>query len=298
MSSSWSLPVDLAERLAKSAFSPCAPTQARSTGWVAPRGHEHAPLFEVVGGQCILELRSQSRNLPGSVVRERVDAISKQIEEQTGRKPGRKQIKEIKEQAEHDLLPMAFTKNSSTKVWLSPNLGLLVIDTSSQSCADEVVTLLVKDVLEGVSLSLIETQSCASACMAHWLSQGEGPSEFSIDRECELQSRDEMKSVVRYSRHNLDTQEVRDHIVAGKVPTKLAMTWRSRISFVLSESLHLRKIAFLDVVMESATRAQSGDEAFDADVAIMTAELSEMIPDLIDALGGEVSRANQGGVQV
>ena len=57
-----------------------------------------------------------------------------------------------------------------------------------------------------------------AVAMAHWLGTGEAPYAFTIDRECELKSADEMKSVVRYARHPLDTDEVKQHIVSGKMP--------------------------------------------------------------------------------
>lgn len=121
--------------------------------------------------------------------------------------------------------------------------------------------------------------------MAHWLRTQEPPFGFSIDRECELKSSDEDKSVVKYGRHPLDIAEISAHIAAGKLPTKLALTWQGRVSFVLTEDLHLKKLKFLDVV------AQDTDEGFDADVAIVTAELSLLIPSLIEALDGEVTPA-------
>jgi recombination associated protein RdgC len=36
-------------------------------------------------------------------------------------------------------------------------------------------------------------------------------------------------------------------------------------------------------------RADSRDDSFDADAAIATGELAKLIPDLIDALGGEMT---------
>ena len=67
------------------------------------------------------------------------------------------------------------------------------------------------------------------------------------------------------------------------------MTWRDRVSFLLSETLQLKKLALLDVVMEShkGSNKPGKDEAFDADVAIATGELCQLLPDLIEALGGE-----------
>ena len=69
------------------------------------------------------------------------------------------------------------------------------------------------------------------------------------------------------------------------------MTWNERVSFVLTEALQIKKIAFLDTVFEEASKAAGDgkDDNFDADVAIATGELVQLIPDLLEALGGEVA---------
>ena len=71
---------------------------------------------------------------------------------------------------------------------------------------------------------------------------------------------------------------------AGKLPTKLALTWDDRVSFMLTEGLQIKKVSFLDTVFEG-TKADDG--GFDTDVAIATGELVKRVPDLIEALGGE-----------
>lgn len=288
----WSASASQLEaELDKARFVPCGLTQQKSSGWIEPRGEKHGPLVEAIGGQWVLRLMTEQRVVPGSVVKRRTDEIADQIEEQTGRRPGKKQTKELKEQALLELLPMAFTKVATTWVWLSPKQRLLVLDCGSQAKADEIVTLLVK-AMDGLSLSLIQTEMSPAVAMAHWLGTGEPPYQFSVDRECELKSPDEMKSVVRYARHPLDTEEVKQHIQAGKVPTRVALSWRERVSFVLTEALQLKKLAFLDVVFEGeGTPSRGGkvdqSEAFEADVAISTGELIQLIPDLLEALGGE-----------
>ncbi|MBF5005185.1 recombination-associated protein RdgC [Diaphorobacter caeni] len=284
----------LEEALAKSLFEECGATQEKSVGWVPPRGEEHGLLAESVGGQWILRLMSESKVLPGSVLARKVKEKAARIEQETGRKPGKKESKELKEEAKLDLLPMAFTKQGSTWVWIDPEAHLLVLDTGSQGRADEVVTMLV-DALPGFAVALLDTAESPQACMAHWLKEQEPPVGFSIDRECELKSADEAKAVVRYSRHPLDIDEVREHIEQGKLPTKLAMTWDDRVSFVLTESLQIKKVSFLDTVFEGQ-KQDDGD--FDADVAIATGELTKLLPDLIEALGGEGRTELGGGTSV
>jgi recombination associated protein RdgC len=57
---------------------------------------------------------------------------------------------------------------------------------------------------------------------------------------------------------------------------------------VLTEALTLKKIKLLDGVLEQADKGATGQDegGFDADVAITTGELRQLIPDLLAALGG------------
>ena len=273
----------LEEALAKAPFQECGATQEKSSGWVPPRGEAHGLLAESVGGQWVLRYMTEAKMLPASVLARKVKEKAARIEQETGRKPGKKESRELKDEAKLDLLPMAFTKQGSMWVWIDPQARWLVLDTGSQGRADEVVSLLV-ELLPGFAVALLDTQTSPQAAMAHWLKTQEPPPGFSIDRECELKSTDEAKAGVRYTRHPLDIGEVRAHIEAGKLPTKLALTWDDRVSFVLTEGLQLKGISFLDAVFDGRT---PDDQGFDADAAIATGELSKLIPDLVEALGGE-----------
>lgn len=285
-------PTALEAGLQKSPFIACGATQPLASGWTPPRGASGAPLVESIGGHWLLQLMTEQKVLPSSVVKRRTDEVAAQVERQSGRLPGKKEKKEIKEQVVLELLPMAFTKRSATTVWIDPEARLLVVDTASASRADEVVTQLVK-ATDGLVVAPLHTAESPAAVMSAWLVDSEPPAAFSVDRECELKSSDEMKSVVRYARHALDIEEVRQHIAAGKRPTQLALTWGGRVSFVLTETMQVRKIAFLDVVFEGG-RSPAKDEAFEADAAIGTGELRRLIPDLIEALGGEKPLASSG----
>ena len=270
----------LEEALQKETFQPCGATQEQSTGWVPPRGEAHGALVESVGGQWMLRFHTESKILPASVVQKRVQEKCDAIERESGRKPGKKEQRDLKEEARLDLLPQAFTKQSSVWVWIDPQAHLLVVDASAQTKADAVVSSLVEHV-PGLFLALLHTQTSPQAAMAQWLLDQDAPEDFWICLECELKASDETKAVVRYGRHPLDIEEVRQHIQAGKLPTKLALTWNGCVSFILTESLALRKIT-TDVPPDCD--AESG---FDADVAIITSELSQLVPELIEALGGE-----------
>ena len=60
------------------------------------------------------------------------------------------------------------------------------------------------------------------------------------------------------------------------------------MAFVLTETLQLKKLRFLDGVMDSSGHDKDEDR-FDADVALSTGLLSPMLGCLIEALGGELA---------
>ena len=289
MVSAWTMTqTQLEEVLETARFAPCGASQEKSVGWIEPRGQAHGALVEVIDGQWMLRQMVETKAVPGSVVKRKVEERAQQIEASTGRKPGKKENRELAEDARQSLLPMAFTKQSNVLVWIDPANARLTLDAGSQTKADETMTALVS-AIDGLAVQLIDTQTSPAVAMAEWLSTHEAPAGFSVDRECELKAPDESRAVVRYTRHALDTDEVSQHIAMGKVPTRLALTWNNRVSFVLTEAMQLKKVALLDVVLEDkpAAAGDGKDDGFDTDVALITGELRQLLPALMEALGGE-----------
>ena len=270
-------------------FVPCGASQDKSVGWAEPRGEEHGPLVESVAGQRILKLVIETKAVPGSVVKEKAQEAADHIEATTGRKPGKKETKELREDALQALLPQAFPRRGSVWVWFDLQNGLLITDAGSQGKNDEVVTALVR-VFDGLALTLLQTAMTPQTVMTQWLAttepENDWPAGFNVERECELKSADEEKSAVKFTRHHLLTDEVRKHLAEGKLPTRLALSWEGRIGFTLTESMQLKKLAFLEGVFDD--RPNDDESGFDTDVALATGELSKLIPAVIDALGGEI----------
>lgn len=292
ITSDWECPTGAALEAAfkKAAFKPLGATEKLSLGWVAPRPQDHSSLIEVVGGQWIFQLQRESKSVPGGVLKKALEARCKKIEAETGRKPGRKEKKELKEEIELSLLPRAFSKTGATLVWLSPDQNWLVVGSASQGVADEVITALVEATQEAGSIMPIMplmTEVSPSTAISNWLLEKEAPEGFTLDRDLELRQPDNEKSVVRYARHNLEIDEVVEHIRAGKMPTQVSMTWNDRVSFVLAADMTLRKIELLDDVFADSTDEES---SFEGDVVIATGELGHLIPELIAALGGEMAQ--------
>ena len=276
----------LEEQLGRCIFHRCPSNEPMSRGWVAPR--RDGSLVHALNRQWLLALAVEQRLLPGAVINDEVRERATAIEAQQGYAPGRKQLRELRERVAEELLPRAFTRRRTTHVWIDPQAGWFCIDAASPAKAEEVIEHL-RGTLGDFPLQMLHTQLSPASAMADWLAGGEAPAGFTIDRDCELKAVGEDKAAVRYVRHPLEGTEIKAHLASGKLPTRLALTWDDRISFILGEKLEIKRLAFLDLLKEAAEQsAEHADEQFDADFALMTGELARFLPQLLAALGGEV----------
>ena len=269
----------LAKQLDRGVFHPCGSLEAVSRGWIPPRagGAEEGDLLHVAGGQGLLTLMTETRLLPAAVIQQETQARAEKLAAEQGYPMGKKARRDLKDEVRDALLPRAFTCRRKTSVWIDREHGWLGVD------ADD------------LPLSLLETRISPASAMADWLVGGEAPAGFSIDRDCELKAADEERAAVRYARHPLVDEaaaEIRAHIAAGKLPTRLALTWNDHISFVLTEKAEIKRLEFLDVLKEEVEQeGDAANEIFDAEFALMSGEFVRFLPDLMEALGGLASRA-------
>jgi len=286
LSSPWTLTGEqLEDSLARHAYQSGNNLEMQSLGWIPPR--EGGSLAYTLNHQILLCLRAEKKLLPATVVNQVAKARAQEIEEQQGYKPGRKQMKEIKERVTDELLPRAFSIYRDTRVWIDTVNHWLVIDAAASAKADEVIGLLAKTV-DPLPLENLYVAQSPAAAMTGWLAADEPPANFTVDQDTELRASGESRAAIRYVKHSIDAEDVRRHIQSGKQCTRLAMTWADRVSFVLTESLDVKRVAPLDVLKEGTdTIAQNDDEKFDSDMALMTGELAKLMADLVEALGGE-----------
>lgn len=276
----------LSGQLAGFSLQPCASQDVQSRGWVSPRGD--GQFIHAVNGQWLLALGVEQRILPASVVAQFARDKAQAIFEAEGRKVGRREMRELREDATRELLPRAFVRRLVTRAWIDPINGWLVIDSSSTARAEELMVHLRKTVDGLLRIELWKTAHAPSTAMTAWVAGNEAPAGFTLDQDLDLVS--EQEALVRYVRHALDGEEIRGHIASGKHATRLAMTWNDRISFVLADTMQLKRLKFTDLLLvENRGQSENEQECFDLDFTLMTGEVARLLGDVVDALGGELS---------
>ena len=245
-------------------------------------------LLHTVNHQHLVALGVDEKLLPGSIVRQVAQERAEVQAREQGFPVGRKQMRDLRARVADELRARALTRRRITRAWLDPASGWFAVDASSIPRAEMVVETL-SDTLGTFAPQTVETSRSPQASMASWLLRAEAPAHFSIDDDLELQSADKAKSIIRYTRHPLDGKEIRGHLAAGKYPTRLGLTWKDRVSFVLTDKLQVKRLEFLELSKDEAEGEVDPAEQFDIDFAVMAGELAALLKDLTSALGNDAS---------
>ena len=264
---------------------PCGQMETTCSGWIEPLGPSGHMLVHETDGNLMVCLRREDKVLPASVVREQVAAKVFEIE-QSGRTVGRKEKGEIRESVLTGLLPRALVRSSHTYACILPVDGWLIIDAASQAGADDIIEVLNKT-LGVLPVVLPETERSAESAMTQWLMQPEIlPDGFVIGDACEMHDTASV-GVMRCNHFEVMCDKVHAHLADGMSVRKLALEWRDRMSFVLADDLTLKQLKFDSTLVDESAN-QSGDDElarFDADFALMAAEFSRFIPELLRIVG-------------
>jgi len=282
----------LEEALESRPLQPCGSFDLQTRGFVAC-GYEQRLLYtqgsahgSTQGHQHLFCLGVNQKLLPASIVNQVAKERAVELEQQQGHPVGRRQMRELKARVGDELRARALTRRRTTFAWLDLAAGWLAVNTASASRAEELLETL-RDALDTLPVQPFTTQHSPSGCMAAWLTHGDAPGRFMLGEDLDLQAIDGGGATIRYGRHPLETGEIRGHLTSGKTPTRLGLTWNGRISFLLHQNAHVKRVQFLDVYQDDNGKGENPHEQFDIDFALMTGELKQLLAELTGVLGGE-----------
>jgi len=275
------LPLD--DKLAEMTLRPIGPLEMSVHGFVSPFGEGKAITHEV--SQCtLLTLGGEHRLLPAAVVNEALRKRVVEIEQREDRKVGRKERKSLKDEVIIDLMPRAFVKPSRQSAYLDASTGWLVIDTGSIKPAENLVSQMREAIGEFPATPATPEES-VRALMTEWVTHNKPPEGLVIGDACELKDPAGTPTpTARVRNQDLNSDEVREHLKAGKQVSQLALVYQERLSFTLTDELVIKGIKMLDVSADSAAEdASEGEEGkLDAEFALMILEFRNFFQSLED----------------
>ena len=280
-------PEQLSQKLAEAPFKPCGSQELKRSGWVPPVAKDATDYIHAQQGYLMLCARRQEKLLPSTVVKEQLEERLDQIRNDEDRPVGRKERQTLKDEVIVDLLPRAFSKSARDYAYIATRDDLILVDSASANRAEDLLSQL-RETLGSLKAIPLTPQQAPAQVMTHWLHGEPLPADFVLGEECELRaSKDER--VVRLKNLDLSSPEVANHLDTGMYVSKLALTWKEAIHFVLDDNFMLKRLKFEDALQEqaSARNPESAAETFDADFAVMSLELTALVKALLQALGGK-----------
>lgn len=255
-------------------------------------GNEY--LEDLDGKGTLLCVAIRERILPSSVRDRYIQEVVASIEEREGRKVGRKEYAEIRDEAENDLLPKAFIKESRVYCIVTSNDRLFVFTSSHKRC-DDIVTFLIYT-FKGIEFSLVPFGADFRTSPVAWMTsvalQGVDTAEtFFSASPMVLKNDDETQSVARIKDADTQRQEYLSLIKKGFLVQEMGITyWQGtegepRLQFKLTKAL-----TFKGVTMTDAVDSEGADD-FHALAWLVTTEYNALVTDIVTAMSpdsGEV----------
>ena len=288
----------LSTQLEQHRFGPCRAQEISRYGWTSPMAKLSEQLVHSGNGSLLICAQKEEKILPASVIRDYLNERVERIETEQDRKVRKKEKDELKDEIIIDLLPKAFSRYQQTHAYIDPKLGFLVVDASSAKRAEELCSYL-RQTLGSLPVSIPALLHAPTSIMTRWLTEEQSmPAGFELGDESELKDPSENGATLRCKQQDLLGDEIRPHLDAGKLAVKLALSWRDSCRMILSDDLILRRLKFSDTLLDQAADAGAADAAaaFDADFYLLTETLGKLIPELLEALGGENVDAYQSAI--
>lgn len=282
---------ELTAKLEDKAFTPCGSQELSRSGWVPPSDLTDMLSWEASGGQLIC-LQKEQKMLPASVIKKTLSEKVKRIEHEEARKVYRKERGRLKDEIIMDLLPKAFSTFSQTHALILK--GFIIVAATSHKQAEELLSHL-RTELGSLPVVLPDVNHAPSAIMTQWLDTSDSrPAAFQPLDNAVLKDTSVENGTIRCKGQDLYSDEIRQHLDAGKRVTELAIEWDESLTFTLHEDLSIKKIKPTDTLKEKLDQDTGDTEEaagrFEAELALTILEFNKLLPAVLDAFGGEAKR--------
>ncbi len=266
----------------------CSPMEASTAGWAPPGSLDSSPLAHAQLQIDLLCMVTHTKMLPAAVINKETAKRVREVENREQRLVRKRELNNIKEAVEQELLPKAFQKDKATFAYIDHTRQLLIIDSAGAKDAENLITLL-RQALGSLPLKPLETESSPMLIMTGWLQTGVEPASFSLAYDATLsRSLEGGTEKATLKNQELDTEEVEAHLHAGKQVESLRLNWMDKIAATIHSDLVIKRIKFSDIVAERISDIHADTEAarIDDRLCIMSEELGEFITDLVSTFDG------------
>jgi recombination associated protein RdgC len=272
---------DVNTALAQEYLKPCPPHAKFIYGWL--------PIFDdcfahEVAGATLICMGKEERVLPRSVIQRTLEERIKMQEAQLLRSLKRAERAQMAEEIEFELLPKAFCLQKRLYALLDTKSQRLTINTSSQTQAKQLISLLRKAV-PGIQFESIQIAENLASTFAAWINNpSTQPSNLQLASDCMLFCPEDEGKRLNCKGYELPSEEITTLLNQGHLPAEISILWHERIQLTLTDDFTLKRIKCLDVLLEEFNQSNELEEETqqrDAALTLLSGEFRLLIDDLL-----------------
>lgn len=280
-------------KLNEHTFTPCKSQELSRYGWINPCLENDDVLAYPAKGVIMIAAQKEEKIIPPAVIKNGVTEKVAVIEREQARNVYRKERGQLKDEVVLDLLPRAFSKYQKTYALIVPESNWIFVDASSHKRAEELLSHL-RGTLGSLPICLPDVTSSPSAVMSHWLEEPTSvPEGFEALDNCKFVDNVLEGGQVAVKGQQLDDEEYKAHLEAGKRVVELAIEWQEQFRLKLKDDLRITNLKATEQLQERLADESAEDAIaqFESDLFRMGAEYPRLLNDIINSFGGLAPKA-------
>jgi recombination associated protein RdgC len=273
----------LSKNLEQAGFKACGPLTERSSGWEPIDSDTSNLLARRVNGADLLRLRSQSRVLPTSVIKEELESRINDFRQRMNESPSPREKRRLKAEARDELLPKAMLKSDRISGYVDIKDKILAVSAANDSAAERFIQCLHAPI-DGFNIAPLQYKQPVDELLTGIFFE-DAPSQFALGRECRMRDPADTGSIVRWTDFELSDSAIRNHVANGMHLTHLAIEYDNVVRFVLDHNGVISKLGFVGMDDDSVDH-QDPLARMDAEFVLITGTIRRLLGDLRKLLGG------------
>lgn len=274
----------LNDKIQAECFKPTTQQELASCGFSPVLGRNTEAFVFSHEHNHFLRFTEENKLLPASIVNQ-VLADQIDLKEQEVNRPLKKSEKQaLKTAVINQMMAQAFTTRRESFLWINSQFGFVAASVSSAKRAEAAITMLRK-ALGSFPAKALQPRCVVEDRLTSYIAKKELPELLTLGVDAVFKSNDDMGSTVRVSKDDLTSNEVLNHIKAGKMVTELQLNYNQAAQFVITSDLGLKRITIDDLFLEKNMPQSSDNKLADLQAAIIleSSVLTELIAKIFKA---------------
>lgn len=286
-------PATLEEKLQSAKFKKATDLEVQSCGFVPVFGRNTDSYAFSFKNNHFFKFVEENKLLPSSIINQALLDEIENKEAELNRPLKKNEKAALKTAITNKLLARAFTTQKELLVWVNTQYNFCAISVSSAKRAENAITFLRKALGGSFPAKSFQPRCVVEDRLTSFIAKNDLPEGFALGSDTVLKSNDDEGSTVRISRDVLNSEEVINHINAGKVVTELQLNFADCLSFVLTSDLSLKRINLNDQYLEVNLPQKSDDAVTDLQsfLIVQSEALTSLILSIVKTFDCDIAQA-------